>query len=63
MTEFREELIVGGLVNVKVRGVQARSLLLWYSERFILNISFSPKVKGRQVNHLKEINHLSVIHF
>lgn len=25
MTEFREELIVGGLVNVKVRAVQARS--------------------------------------
>lgn len=63
MTEFREELIVGGLVNVKVRGVQARSLLLWYGERFILNVSFSPKVKGRQVDYFKEINHLSVIHF
>lgn len=50
---------LGGLVNVKVRAV----LLLWYGERFNLKISFSPKVNGRQLNSLKEIKPLSVIHF
>lgn len=46
---------LGGLVSVKVRAVQARSLLLWYGELFHLDTYFSLKVERGQLNRLKEI--------